>query len=318
MYYCSFFYDNINIGDGMKNFLLLLVILGGLSYLSFYYDEEIIHYVTQYMVNNKEVVIAKSNKYKKDYDFEFVKNITDFEPNNKQDLYNIIYTFLNSGWDEFTFYCGKDYSSCIADIKDLAIDKTLLSHINNFVHPFNSYQELLTKYDAYGTITINKVKTYDNTTINLVEEKTKEILNDIINDDMTDREKVETIHDYIINNTVYDTERLETGIAKYSSDTSYGVLFEGYGFCSGYANTMAIFLELIGLKNYKIASDNHVWNYVFLDNNWYHIDVSWDDPVINDGTQELDYMYFLINTKELEKLEITEHDFPKDIYIEAQ
>ncbi|MDD4036486.1 MAG: transglutaminase domain-containing protein [Bacilli bacterium] len=302
----------------MKNFLLLIIILGGMLYFGFYFEEEIIHYVTQYMVSNKEVDVPNPNQYKRDYDFKFVQNVTDFEPENKQDLYNIVYTFLNSGWNEFTFYCRSNYPTCIEDVKELAIDKSLLSHINNFVHPFNSYQELQTKYDAYGTITVNVSKTYDYKTIKLVEEKAIEILNDITNDNMTDREKVKVAHDYIVNNTIYDTERLETGIAKYSSDTSYGVLFEGYGFCSGYSNAMAIFLELIGLKNYKIASDNHVWNYVLLDNNWYHIDVSWDDPVTNDGTQQLDHKYFLITTKELEALKINEHDFPKDVYIEAQ
>lgn len=302
----------------MKNFLLLIIISGGLLYLGFNFEERVIHYVNQYMVSNKKVIAPLSNKYKKDYDFEFVQNVTDFEPKNKKDLYNIIFTFLNSGWDEFTFYCKSDYPTCIEEVKDLAIDKTLLSHINNFVHPFNSYKELLTKYDAYGTITLNKVKTYDKKTARLVEIKAKQILEKIIDDKMTNREKVKAIHDYIINNTIYDTERLETGIAKYNSDTSYGVLYEGYGFCSGYSDTMAVFLDLIGLKNYKIASNNHVWNLVYLDDNWYHIDVSWDDPVTEDGTQELDYTHFLITTKELENLKINEHDFPKQIYKEAQ
>ena len=32
-------------------------------------------------------------------------------------------------------------------------------------------------------------------------------------------------------------------IIKYESNTAYGVLFEGYGICSGYADVMGIFLN---------------------------------------------------------------------------
>ena len=35
--------------------------------------------------------------------------------------------------------------------------------------------------------------------------------------------------------------------------------------------------EDFGIKNYKIASSNHVWNYVYIENNWYHLDLTWDE-----------------------------------------
>ena len=35
------------------------------------------------------------------------------------------------------------------------------------------------------------------------------------------------------------------------SQTSYGVLFNGYGTCNGYADTL-VFLDMIEIKNYKM------------------------------------------------------------------
>ena len=44
-------------------------------------------------------------------------------------------------------------------------------------------------------------------------------------------------------------------------------------------------------------SERHAWNYVYIKNNWYAIDATWDDPIIigdlTNYTQKKYYMYFL-------------------------
>ena len=86
-------------------------------------------------------------------------------------------------------------------------------------------------------------------------------------------------------------------------------MIQGYGTCNGYADAMAIFLD------YKISNDEHIWNLVYLDGKWYHLDLTWDDPIsetnINRDT------YFLITTKTLEELNDGTHNFDKKIYSEA-
>ena len=60
---------------------------------------------------------------------------------------------------------------------------------------------------------------------------------------------------------------------------------------------MAIFLNSLGVKNYKIATENHIWNAVYIDNNWYHLDLTWDDPVTKDSAVDtLSHKFFMINT----------------------
>lgn len=123
-------------------------------------------------------------------------------------------------------------------------------------------------------------------------------------------------HNYIINNSIYDTNRSDQNVINYKSDLAYGPLIEGYGICGGYTDAMELILERLGIKSYKISSDNHVWNAVNLDNNWYHLDLTWDDPVVSDGSQILDHSFFLIETDKLLEIEKTQHRFDQDIYYE--
>ena len=76
-------------------------------------------------------------------------------------------------------------------------------------------------------------------------------------------------------------------------------------------------LIVLNIPNYKISSENHIWNLVNVDNNWYHLDLTWDDPVTSNGTDVLEYDYFLITTTELEELESDQHNFDIKIYKEA-
>ena len=95
------------------------------------------------------------------------------------------------------------------------------------------------------------------------------------------------------------------------------MVIDGLGLCSSYADAMALFLYEFDLNNYKIASDTHIWNLVYLDKQWLHIDLTWDDPVTNTGENKLDILFLLIYTDRLKELKVEQHDFDKDVYKEA-
>ena len=49
-------------------------------------------------------------------------------------------------------------------------------------------------------------------------------------------------------------------------------------------------------QNSRGESESHAWNYVRLEDKWYAVDVTWDDPVIvgyGNATNEMRYQYFL-------------------------
>ena len=80
---------------------------------------------------------------------------------------------------------------------------------------------------------------------------------------------------------------------------------------------MSIYMTDLGIQNIRISADKHVWNLVYMDNTWLHLDATWDDPVTNTGAQILLHDYFLIDSETLYKLDNKEHNFSKTIYKEA-
>lgn len=90
---------------------------------------------------------------------------------------------------------------------------------------------------------------------------------------MTDVDKVIYLHDCL-------TEIANYKYLGYQSYGAGGILGEGYGVCAGYTKTMCLLLEELGFKSRYISSTvmDHGWNGVLLNGNWYHVDVTWDDP----------------------------------------
>lgn len=294
----------------------LLLILTGLIILR---QDDIITIIHNYILpKNSAVTLGDKNQYYRDYDFYFIQNTNDFSPNNYQDILNIYYTAINAGKGEFTFYCPREYTQCLNDIQTLANDQTLLSDINNYVHPFNGFSHIETEFDTLGRVSIRIIKTYSEEEINLIEDKVNELYYQLVNPTSPIENNILSIHDYIINHAKYDSQRSDQNIITYRSNIAYGPLFEGYAICGGYTDLMELFLEKMGVKSFKVSSEDHVWNAVLLSDKWYHLDLTWDDPVSKDGKDFLEHNYFLIDTNQLLSLEKTQHQFNVNSYPELK
>ena len=73
--------------------------------------------LTTIIENNPIYVDQERNVYYKKDSFIFVQNTDSFVPLSKGDLKNIFFTVVNSGWNNFTFYCPSEYTSCLTDMK---------------------------------------------------------------------------------------------------------------------------------------------------------------------------------------------------------
>lgn len=282
--------------------------------------DKIVYKYYEYTIDKKYSKI-NINDYYKDDNFNYVDDYTESGIKNRNDLINSIYYAINSGTDYIERYIDSDYTNYINDINTLTAYngdefKKVISTLNNFVHPYNSSNNVKISYggDYKIGITINRAYTQDE--INEINNKVDKILSENVNNNMPPKEKIRVIHDYIIDHTEYDKLKYENkNDDTYKSNTAYGVLIEGYGTCNGYADAMEIFLDKMNIINYKISNEEHIWNLVYLDGKWYHLDLTWDDPIsdlnINRDT------YFLISTKTLEKINDGTHTFDKNIYSEA-
>lgn len=279
-----------------------------------FYPEETKELITN-IFNEEEYIIAIANDYYLESNFEYVQNWTD-DVSNKKELINYIYHVINTGSDYADGECTKEYTNCIADLNSIANDEKTLSIINNFVHPYNSFKTISFTYNKNGKFSLIIEHIYNKEEITAINYIVENKINDIIKENMTTEEKIKKVHDYIIDSTKYDTLKSDNiHDETYKSNTAYGVLVQGYGICSGYSDTMSIFLNKLNIDNYKISNDTHIWNLVYINGMWVHLDTTWDDP-ISDKNLNRD-TYFLINSKELEDLKDDTHSFNKNIFSEA-
>ena len=184
-------------------------------------------------------------------------------------------------------------------------------NIANFVHPFNSFSTINIDIIQTGKITVKSKKVYNSEEIEFINDYINNFIETNINDTMSDYDKIKIFHDFIINNTIYDEGNTQ------DSYTAYNLITTGKSICGGYSDIISIYLNVLGIQNYKITSPNHVWNLIKLNDKWYHLDATWDDPVASDGNQYLLHNFFMISTEELLNLDKIEHNFDKNIYKEA-
>lgn len=125
----------------------------------------------------------------------------------------------------------------------------------------------------------------------------------ILADGMSTREKCKAIHDYMVQAFEYDLA---------FQDASYsfaGLLDNHKAVCQGYMELFYLVAARAGVDCEMVTGladgsgtgtyEPHGWNRVYLDGAWYHIDVTFDDPVGGDGT--VSYDYFLITGDEIAK-----------------
>lgn len=292
------------------------------------YNEQISTYIVNNYIYNKNATIEiTKNEYALNKNYEFVQITDEFVAKDYQHLLNIIYTILDSGQEEFYFYCSDNYKDCLKDIDTLIPSNKnenyydILSDINNLIHPYNSYKKLTVVMNNYGKIIVKVAKQYDSNQINYINREIEKIKSTYIKDTMSDTEKIKTFHDYIINNTKYDKERANNmNSEEYKnseSHTANGLLKNHLALCGGYSDIMSIYISQLNIPNIRISADKHVWNLVYTDNKWLHLDATWDDPVTNTGSQILIHDYFLIDTNTLFKFDNHEHNYNKNFYKEA-
>lgn len=124
-------------------------------------------------------------------------------------------------------------------------------------------------YNASGTELKQMKSTY--------QKKLSDILA-LVDSDWSKLEQITFLHDYLAQNFSYDTIGLNNDNAIYDA---YGFLTAGKGVCQAYTLTYIALLKELGINVSVASSDTmqHIWNVVELNGKWYHIDVTWDDPV---------------------------------------
>lgn len=291
----------------IKN-ILYTILLMLIVYFVYINLDDITKDLKALIVSKSDLVIKEPNSYKIDYTFENFNYKVSYVPYNKEDLIDIYFNVLNNGYNEFTFYCPKEYKSCTKDVESIGNDSKLMSNINNYVHPYNSFKTIKTKVSSNNEITLEIQKKYSEEKINKINELVNNVISELDLNNIDDLTKIERIHNYILNHTVYDKNTNNFDI-----NSAYGSLIEGHAVCSGYADAFSIFMNIYKIPNIRVSSENHLWNLVYINGKWLHIDLTWDDSENN----KYDNNYFLITKEKLFSLDTKEHNFDESFFIEA-
>ncbi len=117
--------------------------------------------------------------------------------------------------------------------------------------------------------------------------------------------QIKGVHDYLVDQLEYDST-----LSKDNIYNLYGALINHSTVCEGYARSFKYLMDDLGIPcliacgvavNSSGETENHAWNYVCLNGNWYAIDVTWDDPVIVGRgyvSNSIKYKYYLKGSDE--------------------
>lgn len=233
--------------------------------------------------------------------------LTDEEPSNQRKLLSSnhigLYQYLYN-----QFYAGNTK----IDVTDFNITaQSFLSIYRRVVYEnpelfVNTWYDLLMACNKETNIVYYFIPTYLDVG-NVVE--ARKLLSSMINELVTygnrfdgNFNKILAIHDEIIKR--YEYWKLREGETGYHVNTSNAYSFAKYGeaTCQAYSQLFNVVMKELGINTSFCYNSDHQWSMVELNGKWYHIDLTWDDPQYEDGTNyhKGKHRYFLVSDSTME------------------
>ncbi len=117
-------------------------------------------------------------------------------------------------------------------------------------------------------------------------DQAKKVLDQILENGMSDYEKELAVYSWVVNNVDYDwTHQDRMKETPRESFTPYGGLVNHTAVCLGYATTFQLLMDMAGVECITVAGaafssqEDHGWNMVRLNGEWYCVDATWDANV---------------------------------------
>lgn len=109
----------------------------------------------------------------------------------------------------------------------------------------------------------------------------KSVLEECVAPDMSGYEKEEALYIWLSRSVRYDSSHNNSKGAPRTSYEPYGPLINGKGVCLGYATTFQLLMNMAGVECITVTGasnlmmNNHAWNMVRLNGEWYCADPTW-------------------------------------------
>ncbi len=156
--------------------------------------------------------------------------------------------------------------------------------------------------------------------------KARAVMLKIVDDNMTELQKMYAIYDWMALNVDYDYAMIDNTLTKEEPSSKYnayyleGVFIDKQAVCDGRAKAVSLMCGMEGIRSMRITGvadgGGHAWNKVLIDHNndkkrdWFVVDTTWGDPAYatssKNKTENLTYNYFLKRDSDLTKHKSTQ------------
>lgn len=149
-------------------------------------------------------------------------------------------------------------------------------------------------------------------------QKAREVLLTYINDDMSEREKVDVIFDWLVNEVEYDYKAADMVDVACSYNAFYleGVFEDRRAVCDGKSKAFSLLCGMENIRTVRIVGkagteqkNGHAWNKVLVDTDgdgvreWYVVDTTWGDIAFKNSDKNLveyvNYSYYLVRDDDI-------------------
>ncbi len=128
----------------------------------------------------------------------------------------------------------------------------------------------------------------------------------LVDSSMTAMEKALWVHDYLIASCEYDESQ--------TVYDAYSLFTMRTGVCQAYSLAYAAVMRELGVETVMVSSKemNHAWNQVKIGENWYHVDLVYDDPS-PDRQGRVQHEYFLLSDTEIAQAEFPHYGWESSL-----
>ncbi|MBE6626343.1 MAG: hypothetical protein E7628_04085 [Ruminococcaceae bacterium] len=195
-----------------------------------------------------------------------------------------------------TFRVKLDYLVTLFD--DLLSSSPELYYLNSkLTYSYNNYN---------GINYVSRVKFHYNMTPKELKEarpiydREVQYIASLVDPNMSETEKALFVYDYMAALYEYDSDMIVYD--------AYRMLTGERGVCRAYSLAYAAVMRELGMECIMVVSNEmvHAWNLVQVDGVWYHVDLTFDDP-LNDRPGRTQHEYFLLSDEEIENREKGAH-----------
>lgn len=170
------------------------------------------------------------------------------------------------------------------------------------------YRNVKIKFNFDYSVSLEKENKYNQMVKNIVSTFPK---------NLSDDKKVELINQYIVDHAQYAYNEVNAGVNTLSNgldiNSPYAILESGKGVCGAYSALFQMMAKESGLESKVVVGTSysynnwgsHAWNIVKVNDEWYHVDTTWND-VANNGN----YGYLMIGATEIAK----NHKWDQNLY----